>query len=349
MKQLVKQNQMSTARIKTYSLLLLLVFTVDLFSQEQIVDDNFELNVQPYPKKVEFLNKSVILDNELVPTYAVSNEAKKAANYLKYILTKRVSQNIHLSILNENPNRLDRWKIKLELIDYENSFNNDQYYSIQCSPQKKEVNIASPSQLGLLYGVVTFSKFITTDDTSLKLGLYNVVDWPEYSRRGACAIFKLENVDSLLDFALMNKMENVGIASRIYPWYKVNNEYKEILEKIKDWKDRFGGPKIMQMQNIYDKKMIEISNPNDIDSLEKVIELGINSGVEKLMILADDTPPFKFGEGYVLPENNDKKMFRSMAEAHCYLMKKLDNWIKQQNYAVELYYCPAFYTYEDMN
>ena len=340
---------MRIIKLKTYIFLLVLIPTVCVFPQNLIVDHDYKLNVQPYPKKVESLNKLVLLNNDFLPIYAKSNQEQKAANYLKYILTKNVSQNIHPSIINENNIPKNVWKIKLELIEFEDSYINEQYYSIKCLPQSKEINIVSPSQLGLLYGVVTFSNFITTDDTSLKLGLFNVVDWPEYSRREVSAIFKSESVDDLLNYALMNKIETIAIASRIYPWYKIENNYKVILEKIKNWKDRFGGPKIMQMHNIYDKKMIEISNPNDIDSLEKVIELGIKYGVEKLMILADDTPPFKFGQGYVLPNNMDKSKFKSMAEAQCYLMNKLEEWIKSKKYNVELYYGPAFYTYEDMN
>jgi hypothetical protein len=201
----------------------------------------------------------------------------------------------------------------------------------------------------LLFGVVTFSKFITEENGIIKINLFNVSDWPQYRRRSISAVFTSSNVDSLLDFALMNKMETVAIAGRIYPWFKIENEYKKVLEEIKIWKDKFGGPDIMQMQNIYDKKMIEISNPDDIDCLKKVVKLGIICGVEKLMILADDTPPFKFGEGYILPGDNDKKQFKSMAEAHCYLITKIDDWIKSGNYNIELYYCPPFYTYEDMN
>jgi hypothetical protein len=36
-----------------------------------------------------------------------------------------------------------------------------------------------------------------------------------------------------------------------------------------------------------------------------------------------------------------------MAAAHCYLMKEIENWLKKNSYDCELYYVPAFYTYED--
>ncbi len=336
-------------KIKNYILLFLFLTAIDVFSQNIINDNRCSLNVQPYPKKVESLDKAIITGRQFIPVNAIKTEEKKAANYFKYIFQKRISQNVEINIRNSNSVSTSEWEIKLSLVDYKDSFINDQYYSIQCSPVKKEITISSPGQLGLLYGVVTFSKFISNDSGKIKTDLFNVVDWPAYIRRGASAVFRLEDVDDLLDFALKNKIATVAMASRVYPWYKIDNDYKKILEKIKAWKNRFGGPRIMQMQNIYDKKQIEISNPADLDSLEKVIKLGIEYGTEELMILADDTPPFKFRDGYILTSERDKQKFGSMAAAHCYLMKKIDDWIKTNNYNVELSYVPPFYTYEDMH
>lgn len=340
---------MKSIELRLYTFLILLLLTAKTSPQELISNNNYILNVQPYPKKVESLNKTIVLGNDFIPIYAIKNQEKKAADYLKYILTKRLLLHIHITIQNNKNIFVNGWKIRIKLIDYNKSFINSQHYSIQCLPRTKEIVIASPGQLGLLYGIVTFSKFLTVENNVIKINFFNIIDWPVYSRRGVSAVFSPESVDDLLDYALMNKIETVAIASRIFPWYTINNKYEEVLKKIKKWEDRFEGPKIMQMQNIYDKKMIEISNLADIDSLKKVIELGINSGIEKLMILADDTPPFKFGEGYVLTNENDKKQFKSMAEAHCYLMKNLNDWIKSNNYNIELYYCPPFYTYEDMH
>jgi hypothetical protein len=336
-------------KINNHILLFLFLMAIDVFSQNIIMDNSYSLNVQPYPKRVEALDKVIITGRQFIPVYAVKTEEKKAANYFKYIFQKRISTNVKVDIRNSNSVSTSEWEIKLSLVDYKDSFINNQYYSIQCLPIKKEISISSPSQLGLLYGVVTFSKFISNDSGKIKTDLFNVVDWPAYIRRGVSAVFKLENVDNLLDFALMNKIGTVAMASRIYPWYKIDRENKAIIGKIKNWKDRFGGPRIMQMQNIYDKKQIEISNPADIDSLEKIIKLGIEYGTEEVMILADDTPPFKFSDGYVLTRERDKQQFGSMATAHCYLMKKIDDWIKANNYDVELSYVPPFYTYEDMH
>ena len=339
---------MKLTELKAYTFLILLLLSAKTYPQE-LISSNRILNVQPYPQKVESLNKTIVLSNHFIPFYAIKNQEKKAANYLKFILTKIISPDIPITNQNSKNTVVGGWKINIKLVDYNESFINSQHYSIQCLPLTKEIVIASPSQLGLLYAIVTFSKFIASENNLVKINLFNVIDWPAYSRRGVSAVFTPENVDDLLNFALMNKIETVAIASRIFPWYTIDTKYGEVLKKIKKWEDRFGGPNIMQMQNIYDKKMIEISNLADIDSLKKVVELGINSGIEKLMILADDTPPFKFGEGYVLPDKNDKKQFKSMSKAHCYLMKNLNSWIKSNNYKVELYYCPPFYTYEDMN
>ncbi|NMB80754.1 MAG: hypothetical protein GYA14_02945, partial [Ignavibacteria bacterium] len=139
------------------------------------------------------------------------------------------------------------------------------------------------------------------------------------------------------------------IASRVYSWFQIDPDYQIVLDKIKNWRERFGGPEIMQSHNIYEKKQIEISNPNDIGKLKNVIEAGLKIGIEKIMILADDTPPFNYYDGYILTSENDKKKFRHMAEAHCYLINDLKQWMDSNSYKSEIYYVPAFYTYEDMN
>jgi hypothetical protein len=50
-----------------------------------------------------------------------------------------------------------------------------------------------------------------------------------------------------------------------------------------------------------------------------------------------------------LTSEKDKAQFANMAEAHCFLMQDLRDWIDRLGFKCELYYCPPFYTYEDTN
>jgi len=226
---------------------------------------------------------------------------------------------------------------------------NDQYYSIESNSGEKITVIASPSQLGLLYGAVTLSNFIENTNDKISLHLFDVKDYPSYKNRIANSIPEVGKVGELFDFALRNKLETIAIAHRIFPWHKIDKDYAKLLTEIKEWKDKFGGPYVMQMQNIYDEKYINLANQDDIANLKKVIKTSIEHGVDRLMILADDTPPFEFGKGYVLPHENEKKKYKHMAEAHVELMWDLKNWLTEISLQSDLYYVPTFYTGEDMH
>lgn len=326
-------------------LTILLLATSLMFAQQPKNNSINELKIQPQPKSVVDLNRSVIIDKSILTIVALANEEKKAADYFNFLIGRYFSS---LSVKMGN-NKSTGWKIRFEKIPLEHKHPNDQYYLIKCNNNKKEILISSPGQLGLLFGAVTLKEFIKNENGIFQIHLYNVEDWPDYSRREISANFKGADVEELLNYALLNKMETLAIASRTFPWHRADNEYMDILTKIKSWKDKFGGPRIMIMQNIYDRKQIEISNSNDVDSLKNVVLVGLKHGVDKIMILADDTPPFKYGEGYILTSENDKKQFKHMADAHCYLMNDLKNWLSKNSFNPELYYVPPFYTYEDMN
>jgi hypothetical protein len=332
--------------MKIRFLIIISFFTVNLLGQQVIDSNGNSLLVQPKPKLVTSLNKSIVIDDleSFLSINVEKEEEIKAANYLNYLLKNQFG-----NIFNYEINSTIKWQIRIEIKEQDKSFINDQHYYIKCDLDKNEIIISSSGQLGLLYGVVTFLNFIQHENGTQRINLFDVDDWPSFSRRGVSAVFKVDQVEELLNYALINRIETVAIASRIYSWYKIDDEYKALLEKIKGWKDRYGGPRIMQSHNIYEKKKIEISNPADIENLLNVIELGIKHGVEKIQILSDDTPPFKFGEGYILTSENDKKKYQHFAEANTYLMTELNNWLSKYSYQSELYYCPGFYTYEDMH
>jgi hypothetical protein len=334
--------------MKTFKMVLIFLFLITNLFAQKIIDNNANsLLVQPNPKKVISLNKTLILEeaNAFIPIITEKSEEKKTSNYLIHLLKNQFND---LNVYESNP-QAGKWKIKIELKKLNQHYVNDQQYTIKCDVVGNEIVIASPSQLGLLYGVVTFFNYIQNENGQLKINLFDVEDYPEYKRRIFSTVLKSETVEELLNYALLNKMETVAIASRTFSWFQIDDEYKVILEKIKAWRDKYGGPEIMQSHNIYDKRQIVISNAADLANLKKVIEVGLQHGADKLMILADDTPPFKYGEGYVLTNDNDKKQFKDMAEAHNYLITDLKSWMNDNSYNSEIYYVPAFYTYEDMH
>lgn len=330
-------------------LILLLFLSVNSFSQELINSGDKLPEIQPAPVHIKSLGKSVLLSPEInsIRIIAHSESAIKSARYLNYILKNKFGIEFGIYSSNEVIN-FDGWVINISTGE-NSSFHNNQHYRIKPDPVKKEIRISSPGQNGLLFGVVTFSDFIERENNSYKINLFEVDDYPEYSRRIFSTVLKPGRVEEMLNYALMNKMETVAIASRVYSWFKIDEEYQKVLDEIKSFRDRFGGPEIMQSHNIYEEKQIEISNADDINLLKSVIEAGLKIGIEKIMILADDTPPFKYHEGYILTSEDDKKKFRHMAEAHCYLVNDLMQWLESNSYKSEVYYVPAFYTYEDMN
>ena len=202
---------------------------------------------------------------------------------------------------------------------------------------------------GIIYAAVSLSQLLTSRNSKIVLRETKVYDYPDYSIRIFHGTPSSENLVDCLDWMLRYKMDCLALNSRKYSWWKVDDELKELFALYKEWNDTYGGVELMQMYNLYEGKDIVISNVADIDSLKKVIEYGLNHGSTKLMLLADDTPPFRFGEGYILTDENDKKRFKHMAEAHCYLLNEIENFIMESGYQCELHYAPAFYTYEEMH
>lgn len=327
-----------------FALSLLTFITI---SGQRIVTSNPSISIQPEPKEVKSLGKTIVgnIGAKIIINTNNHNE-KKASDYFEKIMTEKFDGNNLIIVRNVNEKSLI--KILLKQIDKNEQVSN-QYYEIKCNINKKEITIHYKSQTGLIYAFVSLSECFVKNDDELKVNLFDIKDYPDFSRRIISANPKTDEVYELLDFALKNKIETIAIASRQYPWFQPSEEYKNLFNKIKTWKERYGAPSIMQMHNIYEERPIEISNTEDVDALKNVLKYGIENGADKIMILADDTPPFEYGEGYVLNSENDKKKFKHMAEAHCYLLDDIKNWMKKNSFESELYYVPPFYTYEDMH
>jgi len=144
------------------------------------------------------------------------------------------------------------------------------------------------------------------------------------------------------------KIETISLHNKDYSWSAIDEDLKKNLTEFSNWSKDFGGVNSLLMLNLYKGEPIEISSSNHILRIKEVIEEAYKSGISRIMILADDTPPFEYGKGYVLPSENDRKKFSTMVEAHSFLMNEIVSWSKSKNYSLEYLYCPAFYTYEEM-
>lgn len=334
-------------KLKITLALYLIFFTAVIIAQRQETN-SIKLSIQPEPKEIVPLNKYFdFRDEKFISLNPASSIEHKAAGYFKHLLFEKFENELTVNIINNKSNSFVR--ILFEKINQDSISHNNQYYEIKCNADKKEILLKYKSQLGLLFACVTLSEYFQKAENGIKLSYFDIKDYPDFSRRIISAIPKPDEVFELLDFALKNKIETIAIGSRQYPWYKASDEFKKLFAEISLWKNKYGGPSIMQMHNIYEEKHIEISNDDDVNALKEVIKIGIDNGADKLMILADDTPPFKFGEGYILTTENDKKKFKHMADAHCYLMNDIKIWLNEKSLQSELYYVPPFYTYEDMH
>ena len=335
-------NESKMKRKQKIIISLLSVLVGIVINGQTIITNKSRLDVQPEPKQMIALDKSIVLSGQDVIHVCIDNtKEQQAANYFMHLLEDKFKDALNIAV-NKTTGENNSIQITFEEISDNKNIVNDQYYEIKVNAEKSEIVIGYTSQLGLIYGTVTLSEYFEKTDKEIVINLFDVKDYPDFSRRIISANPAPENVFQLLDFALKNKIETIAIASRRYPWYEVSEEYKNLFAKIKEWKDKYGAPCIMQMHNIYEEKEIEISNEEDIKGLLEVIKTGIENGADKLMILADDTPPFTYGEGYVLTSENDKQKFKHMAEANCYLIQNIKNWLNQKSLVSEIYYVPAF-------
>ncbi len=315
----------------------------------QLIDHSEpKLQIQPIPKSVEYSGKAFNFSENSLFISAQSSSEIKAANYLSKLISEKFYE-LKVTIV-EKSKFSDETGFVVELqLDEFNETHQSQSYTINYLEERNKVVIKSTDILGLLFGCVSLSELILKDDHGIKLYLYKIEDQPSFHRRIFPAVLNSNNVEFILDLTLRNKFETIAIASRQYPWYEINEENEKVLKKIKYWKDLYGGPNIMQMHNVYSHRQIEISNDSDLSELIEVLDRNIKHGVNKLMILADDLLPFEFGKGYVFSTESDKNRFSHTAEAHCFFINKIHNWITTNHLICEVYFVPAYYTFEDMN
>jgi hypothetical protein len=211
-----------------------------------------------------------------------------------------------------------------------------------------EVEVNGSDLKGLIYGVTSLAQLVIRRNNKVVIREAELTDYPKFSRRMFNSKPFPKQISNDLDWMVRYKIGTISFHNKDYSWDNIDDELSENIIEYSKWSKEFGGVEGLLLLNLYKGKPIEISNKGDINKIKEVISRAYNNRITRIMILADDTPPFKFGEGYILPSENDRKKFSTMAEAHSYLMNELVRWSKSTKHKIEFYYCPPFYTYEEM-
>lgn len=316
--------------------------------------ENKTADIFPEPVDVKYFDEYMELVNEkgnAETVILVSTELeRKAANVFNRQLSKYDYPEIpiikSISFLSKNPGLIIRLNVNVdELQKYGN-----QAYSIKWNSDKRNVVEVSGSSLkGLIYGAASLSQLVVKRNDKIVLRKADVIDYSKFSRRIFNSQPLSNNVEDDLDWMVRYKIECIAFHNADYSWDKIDNELQKNLQNFSDWGKKYGGVEALLMLNLYRGKQIEISNKNDVETLKNVIYAAYEKGVSRVMILADDSPPFRYGEGYVSDSESDRKKFSTMAESHCALMNEINEWNEKKNLNLELLYCPAFYTYQEMH
>lgn len=288
--------------------------------------------IQPIPKVVDNLNHFIIQKSNFLKIIALNREEQKAAAYFKYQFSKKISSKFKFTGNSKNNLVRNVWSVKFQLINSSENIPNEQYYSIICLREKKEICIRSQSQLGLLYGGTTLLKCFAPYGNSVKICLFNVTDYPTYTKRMFGSNISSQNVKDVLHFALQNKFETIAVN---IPPHRIVNENNSIWKKIWKWKEKYGGPKTMQVCFIRDE--------NDTEKLKKTIETGLKYGIDKLMLFSEDTTYQVTGE----EKNSKERHFIEIAKRDCSIVNDIYNWIKIKKYNLEIYFLPYVNSFED--
>ena len=339
--------------------LLILILTSDTRSQK-VHSSRLLWQIQsipeiyPTPKNVTYQNEFIEIvtnaNNKRMAIIATSSSEQKAARVF--------NRQMHLTGIPyfdvfESLDAIPDSIMTIIIFKQDNKIEieNPQAYKIQFSEEsgRNFIYASGDDIVGGIYAATSLAQLVTVMDGKTLIRKAKISDYPDYSQRIFHGLVKPEDLSATLDWMVRYKMEGLVIDNRNYSWWQLDEELEKIFIEFQKWNNEFGGVQLMQPHNIYQTRDIEISNTQHRAKLKNVIKTGLKHGVSRVMILADDTPPFEFGEGYILTSDQDKAQFKHMAEAHCFLMSELKEYIDDLGNECEIYYVPPFYTYEEMH
>ena len=316
--------------------------------------ENEVAEIYPVPVKAEYSNRYYnLFDNDLPVAVVLvkDSSSEKAA----FVLNNQLSKFNYpaLPVYSSLSGNTSEYKIIIRFAEPSEKLKKSGKQAYQISFAEKEIveiELTGASGIGELYAAVSLSQLICRIDNKIKIRRAEVLDYPAFTKR----IFNSNplpvHLNEDLDWMLRYKIESLSFHNTDYSWYGADEQLKNNLDIYKNWKDISGGVNALLILNLYTGKYdIEITNEEHQKKLKDFIEYSYWRGVTRFMINADDAPPFKYSEGYILTSEKDKKTFSTMAEAHCWLMNNIYDWARSKNINIELLYCPGFYTYEEMH
>ncbi len=299
--------------------------------------------IYPNPVSVVYGSKQILLAKDgkaAVSAKADSEDEIKALNLFNRLISKFGYPEVPIS------NKGFQIEFRVDPEDF--VVVDGQAYKIEC--EDNTILLTGISPRALLYASASLSQLVFRDENNILIRLAEVFDFPSYQRRMFNCSPVSSQLEDDLDWMAKYKMESITFHNRNFGWFGMDDELKNNLEIYKNWSDKYGGVEAVLLMNLYrDDTDIEITNPEHIALLQSTIEFAAEQGVSRILLFADDSPPFKYDEGYYLDSENDKKKFSSMAEAHCALMNTLLQWSREEQHNIEYYYCPSFYTAEEMH
>ncbi len=308
--------------------------------------------VYPHPQKLIFSDSLFCFEKPTEKSGLDIFAPAQLQSSLKFVVNESSQGNTDLvfryHLLSDSTVKINSPKV---LFKVTNKPSDEQSYQISVKITENTVLIdISGDETGCIYGAITLVRLIKKINGNWYLPIVRIQDSPTFKQRIFCGSPNSENVEQMLSWMLFQKMDCLALASRnMTNWWEADSNFTELLDRIHHWKTNIPAFHIMTMHNIYEGKKIEISNPSHRLLLKKKLEHELIHGIDRIMICADDLAPFDVTKGYFLESENDQKMFSSMAEAHCFLMKDIADWLVASGYNCELYFCPAFYTFEDMH
>lgn len=305
--------------------------------------------IYPNPKEVEYKDEYFELfdnNNEAKAVIIVNNDYTKAA----HVLNKQL-QNFGYPVLpvEERVDKDDNKIVILFSIDENiNKLYNEQAFSIRWKGNTVLVNGASLK--GIIYGATSLAQLITKQNGKVTLRKADVLDYPKFTRRIFNSRPLAYHLRNDLDWMVRYKLGGLTFHNEDYSWNKLDPYLTDNLVEFKKWKEKYDGVDAVLALNLYrGETPIEVTNEVHIEKIKNVIKTAFEHGVKGLLLLVDDSPPFKYGEGYQLTSAGDKEKFANVAEATVYLSNLVNAWQKENNFELNIIYCPSFYTYEEMH
>lgn len=257
---------------------------------------------------------------------------------------------------------LGRKNIPAHLKHLTKKLKSDEHYLIQnfdIDSKQKGIIIAGGGPRGDFYAMQSFLQLIDADSKGNPL-LWpaRIYDFPAYKVRAVSAkdsrrrLFRhAVEASGWLAESRINTLFLEDDESN-QAWWEPSAKLLDAFRKINLEAKHYGLVDAGAMLNPYIhnanaglKKDLVLSDKATLAELLKVVDLLLKDGTKHLMLRADDWVPSKegFHFKYYLKNEADINKFKSLAQAHAYLIKQVKRFVQQNFPGTKLYFCPPWY------